>query len=96
MKKIIIRIEKSYKVDSICLTTMVLDILLNKRCLVLRKRNQQALIRALEADLQADPVRFFKTVVMPLVHDPGNIPRGISHPAVAVFAVAQLPTRVDD
>ena len=35
--------------------------------LLARKKNQQALIRALEEDLQADPVRFFKTVVMPLL-----------------------------
>ena len=35
--------------------------------LVARKKNQKALIRALEADLQADPVRFFKTVIMPLL-----------------------------
>ena len=35
--------------------------------LLARKKNQAALIRALEADLQKDPVRFFKTVIMPLM-----------------------------
>lgn len=35
--------------------------------LLARKKNQKALIRALEADLQANPVRFFKTVIMPLL-----------------------------
>ena len=35
--------------------------------LLARKKNQQALIAALEKDLQKDPVRFFKTVVMPLL-----------------------------
>lgn len=35
--------------------------------LLARPRNQQALIKALEKDLQADPVRFFKTVIMPLL-----------------------------
>lgn len=35
--------------------------------LLARKKNQQALIRALEADLHANPVRFFKTVIMPLL-----------------------------
>ena len=35
--------------------------------LLSRKKNQQALIAALEQDLQSDPVRFFKTVVMPLL-----------------------------
>lgn len=35
--------------------------------LLARKKNQKALVRALEAELQADPVRFFKTVVMPLL-----------------------------
>jgi hypothetical protein len=32
-----------------------------------RKKNQRALIKALEADLHANPVRFFKTVIMPLL-----------------------------
>jgi hypothetical protein len=32
-----------------------------------RKKNQAALIKALEADLHANPVRFFKTVIMPLL-----------------------------
>ena len=32
-----------------------------------RKKNQWALIKALEADLHANPVRFFKTVIMPLL-----------------------------
>jgi hypothetical protein len=35
--------------------------------LLAKKKSQQALIRALEAELQADPVRFFKTVIMPLL-----------------------------
>ncbi len=35
--------------------------------LLARKKNQQALIAALEKDLQKDPVRFFKTVIMPLL-----------------------------
>ena len=35
--------------------------------LLARKKNQKALIEALEADLQQDPVRFFKTVIMPLL-----------------------------
>lgn len=35
--------------------------------LLARKKNQQALIAALEEDLHKDPVRFFKTVVMPLL-----------------------------
>ena len=32
-----------------------------------RKKNQKALIAALERDLLKDPVRFFKTVIMPLL-----------------------------
>lgn len=35
--------------------------------LLARPKNQQALIKALEKDLQVDPVRFFKTVIMPLL-----------------------------
>ena len=35
--------------------------------LLARKKNQKALINALEADLQENPVRFFKTVIMPLL-----------------------------
>ena len=35
--------------------------------LLARKKNQKALIRALEAELQSDPVRFFRSVVMPLL-----------------------------
>ncbi len=35
--------------------------------LLTRKKNQRALIAALERDLQKDPVRFFKTVIMPLL-----------------------------
>ncbi len=35
--------------------------------LLSRRKNQQALIKALEKDLQANPVRFFKTVIMPLL-----------------------------
>jgi hypothetical protein len=35
--------------------------------LLARKKNQAALIKALEDDLQKDPVRFFKTVIMPLL-----------------------------
>lgn len=35
--------------------------------LLAKKKNQRALIDALEADLQANPVRFFKTVIMPLL-----------------------------
>jgi hypothetical protein len=35
--------------------------------LLARKKNQKALIAALEKDLQKDPVRFFKTVIMPLL-----------------------------
>ena len=35
--------------------------------LLARKKNQKALIAALERDLQQDPVRFFKTVIMPLL-----------------------------
>ncbi len=32
-----------------------------------KRRNQQALVRALEEDFIRNPVRFFKTVVMPLL-----------------------------
>lgn len=32
-----------------------------------KNKNQRALIAALEKDLQKDPVRFFKTVIMPLL-----------------------------
>jgi hypothetical protein len=32
-----------------------------------RKKNQKALILALEKELQANPVRFFRTVIMPLL-----------------------------
>jgi hypothetical protein len=35
--------------------------------LLARRKNQSAIIRALEKDLQANPVRFFKTVIMPLL-----------------------------
>ena len=35
--------------------------------LLSRKKNQHALIAALEEDLNKDPVKFFKTVVMPLL-----------------------------
>jgi len=35
--------------------------------LLARKKNQKALILALEKDLQANPVRFFRTVIMPLL-----------------------------
>ena len=35
--------------------------------LLSKKKNQRALIVALEAELQANPVRFFKTVIMPLL-----------------------------
>lgn len=35
--------------------------------LVARKKNQAALTRALEAELLEDPVKFFKTVIMPLL-----------------------------
>ena len=35
--------------------------------LMARRKNQNALIRALEKDLHANPVRFFKTVIMPLL-----------------------------
>ena len=35
--------------------------------LLARKKNQKALIVALERDLQANPVRFFRTVIMPLL-----------------------------
>ena len=35
--------------------------------LLARRKNQNALIRALEKDLQANPLRFFKTVIMPLL-----------------------------
>ena len=35
--------------------------------LLARKRNQNALIAALEKDLLSNPVRFFKTVIMPLL-----------------------------
>ena len=35
--------------------------------LLAKKKNQKALIYALEKDLQADPVRFFRTVIMPLL-----------------------------
>jgi hypothetical protein len=35
--------------------------------LLARRKNQKALINALEAELQANPVRFFKTVIMPLL-----------------------------
>ncbi len=32
-----------------------------------RKKNQRALMLALEKELQANPVRFFRTVIMPLL-----------------------------
>ena len=35
--------------------------------LVAKKKNQKALIEALERNLQADPVAFFKSVIMPLL-----------------------------
>ena len=35
--------------------------------LLAKKKNQRALIVALEAELQSNPVRFFKTVIMPLL-----------------------------
>jgi hypothetical protein len=35
--------------------------------LLARKKNQKALIAALERDLQDNPIRFFKTVIMPLL-----------------------------
>lgn len=35
--------------------------------LLTRKKNQKALMGALEKDLLKDPVRFFKTVIMPLL-----------------------------
>lgn len=35
--------------------------------LLARKKNQKALMAALEKDLLRDPVRFFKTVIMPLL-----------------------------
>ena len=35
--------------------------------LLARKKNQRALILALEKDLHANPVRFFRTVIMPLL-----------------------------
>ncbi len=48
--------------------------------LLARKKNQQALIVALEADLQADPVTFFKTVVMPLL--PREAKLSVNHAGV--------------
>jgi hypothetical protein len=35
--------------------------------LLAKRKNQRALIAALEKDMQRDPVRFFKTVIMPLL-----------------------------
>jgi len=35
--------------------------------LLARKKSQQALIRALEKELLANPVRFFRTMIMPLL-----------------------------
>jgi len=35
--------------------------------LLAKKKNQKALMNALERDLQADPVRFFRNVIMPLL-----------------------------
>ncbi len=35
--------------------------------LLARKKNKDALIAALEEELHKDPVRFFKTVIMPLL-----------------------------
>ena len=35
--------------------------------LLAKKKNQRALINALEADLHKNPVLFFKTVIMPLL-----------------------------
>ncbi len=40
---------------------MALDAMLAK------KKNQRALLDALESELTANPVRFFKTVIMPLL-----------------------------
>jgi hypothetical protein len=41
-----------------------------------KKRNMGALMRALEADLHKDPVRFFKTVVMPLLPKEAKVEMG--------------------
>ena len=38
-----------------------LDVMLAK------KKNQRALVKALESELLGDPVRFFKTIIMPLL-----------------------------
>jgi len=38
-----------------------LDVMLGKR------KNQRALVKALEEELQGNPVRFFKTIIMPLL-----------------------------
>jgi hypothetical protein len=35
--------------------------------MVARKKNHRCLIKALERDLRADPIRFFKSVIMPLM-----------------------------
>jgi hypothetical protein len=35
--------------------------------LLAKKKNQRALLEALEQDLLKDPVRFFKSVIMPLL-----------------------------
>ena len=35
--------------------------------LLAKKKNQRALLEALEQELLKDPVRFFKTVIMPLL-----------------------------
>lgn len=32
-----------------------------------RRKNQSALVKALEKEFEADPVRFFKTIIMPLL-----------------------------
>ena len=41
--------------------------------LLAKKKNQRALIQALERDLQADPVRFFRNVIMPLLPREGRL-----------------------
>jgi hypothetical protein len=38
--------------------------------LLAKKKNQKALMAALGKDLLKDPVRFFKTVIMPLLPSP--------------------------
>ena len=59
--------------------------------------NQQALMDALEAELQADPARFFRNIVVPLLpraalDAPPSIPVPCSPPSSALCPQSPSPT----